>query len=204
MSEKDYQIEIKVKNARIMRLMQREGISTGYELAKRAGVTPVTVGWVLNLKTAAYRQSGEVRVHVDKICKVLRCLPEDLFPPAQLHEPMKENKRVVYAYVEDLAAIGATMHVRTLPPDKKFELEDSRKRFLDTVKKKLNDREYQIISRRFGLTTGESETLERIAEDFGVTRARILAIEAVALRKLRGPLTSRPGRDFLEALGDNR
>jgi len=200
MSEKDYQIEIKVKNARIMRLMEREGIKSALELARRAGVEPNTVGWVINMKIAAYRQSGAVRTHVDKICKVLRCLPEDLFPPPQLHEPMKENKRVIYAHVEDLAAIGATMHQRTLPPDKKFELEDSRKRFLASVKSRLNDREFQIIDRVFGISSGEVETLEKISKDFGVTSCRIASIKEKALRKLRRPMRS--GVDFLEALGE--
>jgi RNA polymerase sigma factor (sigma-70 family) len=202
MSEKDYLIEIKVKNARIMRLMKREGIESAIELARRAGVTPVTVGWVMNMKIAAYRQNGTVRTHVDKICKALRCLPEDLFPPPQLHEPIKENKRVIYAHVEDLAAIGATMHQRTLPPDKKFELEDSRKRFLASVKSRLNDREFQIIDRMFGISSGEVETLEKISKDFGVTSSRIASIKEKALRKLRRPMRS--GVDFLEALGESR
>jgi DNA-directed RNA polymerase sigma subunit (sigma70/sigma32) len=202
MSEKDYQIEIKVKNARVLRLMEREGIATANELARRAGVRALSVGAVLNMKMAAYRQNGEVRTHVDKICKVLRCLPEDLFPPPQLHEPMKENKRVIYAHVEDLAAIGATMHQRTLPPDKKFELEDSRKRFLSTVKSRLNAREYEIIDRMFGISSGEAESLEKISKDFGISNSQIVTIKQNALRKLKHPVGSRPARDFLTALGE--
>ncbi len=52
----------------------------------------------------------------------------------------------------------------------------------------LSDKEREIINRRFGLPykTGSKETLEEIAQSFGVTRERIRQIEGDALRKLRG------------------
>lgn len=49
----------------------------------------------------------------------------------------------------------------------------------------LNEREREIISRRFGFGGKERETLEAIGKDFGVCRERTRQIQEVALRKVR-------------------
>ena len=51
---------------------------------------------------------------------------------------------------------------------------------------------------RFGLDDGQSQTLEEIGNQFGVTRERIRQIEAKALRKMRHPSRSRALRGYLE------
>jgi RNA polymerase sigma factor (sigma-70 family) len=51
----------------------------------------------------------------------------------------------------------------------------------------LKASEHQVIQRRFGIGVDEEETLERIGQDFGVTRERIRQIEAKALKRLRKP-----------------
>lgn len=49
----------------------------------------------------------------------------------------------------------------------------------------LKEREQQILRMRFGLDNGEEMTLEKIGEQFNLTRERIRQIEASALNKLR-------------------
>ena len=49
----------------------------------------------------------------------------------------------------------------------------------------LTNREQAIISMRFGLENGITNTLEDVAKEFGVTRERIRQIEAKALERLR-------------------
>jgi len=49
----------------------------------------------------------------------------------------------------------------------------------------LDSRERAIVRQRFGLDGGERKTLEKIGEQFGVTRERIRQLEEIALRKLR-------------------
>lgn len=48
----------------------------------------------------------------------------------------------------------------------------------------LNEREKEIISRRFGLGNKKRESLEAIGQDFGVCRERIRQIQNVAMKKI--------------------
>ena len=50
---------------------------------------------------------------------------------------------------------------------------------------KLTSREMQIFELRFGITDGQSKTLEETGKAFGVTRERIRQIETKLLGKLR-------------------
>jgi RNA polymerase primary sigma factor len=59
--------------------------------------------------------------------------------------------------------------------------EDQIHRFLDH----LDERELEILNRRFGLDGRQAQTLEDIGEFFGVTRERIRQIQNHALNKLR-------------------
>lgn len=51
----------------------------------------------------------------------------------------------------------------------------------------LTAREKKVLARRFGLITGQKETLEEVGKEFDLTRERIRQIEAKALAKLRHP-----------------
>lgn len=48
----------------------------------------------------------------------------------------------------------------------------------------LTDREREVVTMRYGLVDDNQQTLERIANRFGVTRERVRQIEQKALRKL--------------------
>lgn len=56
---------------------------------------------------------------------------------------------------------------------------------IDSLLSTLNEREQDVIKRRFGFDNMECQTLEEIGEHFGVTRERIRQIEAKALKRLR-------------------
>ena len=49
----------------------------------------------------------------------------------------------------------------------------------------LDDREREIIYKRFGLDGGKPKTLEEVGKKFGVTRERIRQLQNIALAKLR-------------------
>ena len=63
--------------------------------------------------------------------------------------------------------------------------EQDRMRLLRQWIGELRPREQEILSLRYGLTSGEPMTLEQIGKLHGVTRERIRQIEMGAIRKLR-------------------
>jgi len=56
---------------------------------------------------------------------------------------------------------------------------------LDHWLEKLNDKQREVVERRFGLHGFEHSTLERVAQELGVTRERVRQIQMDALRRLR-------------------
>ncbi len=50
---------------------------------------------------------------------------------------------------------------------------------------KLNDKQREVVERRFGLHGYEYSTLESVAQELGVTRERVRQIQMDALRRLR-------------------
>jgi len=73
---------------------------------------------------------------------------------------------------------------KILRPDQ----ESSRRILSDQIKEvleELNEKERRILEMRYGLVDGIQHTLERVGEEFGVTRERIRQIEAKVHDKLR-------------------
>ena len=55
----------------------------------------------------------------------------------------------------------------------------------NSLLKVLNDREKDVIKKRFGIDEDQAFTLEEIGKEFNVTRERIRQIELKALKKLK-------------------
>jgi RNA polymerase primary sigma factor len=60
----------------------------------------------------------------------------------------------------------------------------------------LNEREVNILRRRYGLDGEQEKTLEQIGVDYGLTRERIRQIENAALKKLRKRMAKRDSMHF--------
>lgn len=60
----------------------------------------------------------------------------------------------------------------------------------------LNEREMNILRRRYGLDGEQEKTLEEIGLDYGLTRERIRQIENAALKKLRKRMAKRDAMHF--------
>lgn len=59
---------------------------------------------------------------------------------------------------------------------------------LDTWLAKLNQKQREVVERRFGLHGYENSTLEQVANELGVTRERVRQIQMDALKRLRAIL----------------
>ncbi len=63
--------------------------------------------------------------------------------------------------------------------------EESINRSLDTWLERLNDKQREVVERRFGLHGYERSTLEEVGKEIGVTRERVRQIQMDALKRLR-------------------
>ena len=63
----------------------------------------------------------------------------------------------------------------------------------------LSEREREVLELRFGLNSGQPQTLEEVGKRFQVTRERIRQIEAKALKKIRHPSRLRELDGFTDA-----
>jgi RNA polymerase primary sigma factor len=94
-----------------------------------------------------------------------------------LDAPVGEDESVT---ITDLMEDEATSN---LAIDKITEF--FRKETIQTLLRKMNEREREILAMRFGLRDGEVRTLDDCAKRFKITRERVRQIEEASLRKLR-------------------
>lgn len=182
----DYRVEVRVRNANILRLMEERGIESVSELCRNAGTSNAAFGDVINLKKAPVDRKGEWIPCVLKVCEYLFVMPSDLFSQEQM-TPLKTNKSSVDLGFEDISRM---LDDPTQDPSLRLERQDI-VGAVGTALEKLTEREQKVINLRFGIG-GEEHNLKEIADIFELSCTRVMQIEAKALRKLRHPTRSQP------------
>ena len=180
---KDYQITLKIKNNIMLTAMKKAGFDTAASLSRATGVCQITTGYYLNLVTTPYnkrKKDGLFKQTILDISRVLKTLPEDLFPPQHLKKALSKNKLTTEVSLSELECITNNSN-----PEKLIEFKEQ-KNEIDASLSTLNDRENFVIKRRFGIDCDE-KTLEECSNALGITRERVRQIEAKGLRKLRHP-----------------
>jgi len=188
--QKDYRVQIRIKNAWFLRKMEDAGFDSVAELSRSCGVSNNEIGTFVNLKKAAVDAHGAWRRSVQKVADVLKCLPEDLFPPQHVERALARNTAEVELAVADVAnLIGGPMQ-----PDQQL-LTDEAGSIVRGAFSKLKAREERVVRGRYGFD-GDIMTLEDLSKQLGITKERIRQIEHRALRKLRGVDGSRQRREL--------
>jgi len=77
-----------------------------------------------------------------------------------------------------------------------FKAEVSQK--IKTVLSTLDEREADIVIRRYGLNNQKAQTLEDVGKVYGLSKERIRQIEEKAMRKLRNPMRASMLKECLE------
>ena len=126
-----------------------------------------------------------MEIPTEKVREILKISQE----PVSLNTPIGE---------EEDSHLGDFIEDTTAPAPSEAASHQLLKEHVDDVLHNLNEREAEVLRKRFGLEDGRARTLEEVGRCFGVTRERIRQIEAKALRKLRNPKRSMKLKDFLE------
>ena len=121
----------------------------------------------------------------EKVREIIRLA----YDPVSLESPVGEDEGSVLGdFIEDQTAIA--------PVD--AAMSSLLREAVEMALADLNEREREVMRRRFGLDDGQVRTLEQVGKEFNVTRERIRQIETKTLAKLRHPLRSQKIKEYLE------
>ncbi|MEK7207456.1 MAG: RNA polymerase sigma factor RpoS [Pseudomonadota bacterium] len=84
----------------------------------------------------------------------------------------------------DRSLLDAIADERTPDPEKVLQRTDLQA-LIEQWLNELNDKQREVVERRFGLNHREIATLEEVGADIGVTRERVRQIQVEALKRLR-------------------
>lgn len=170
----DFLVQVRIKNARIIRAMRARGMKTLSELAKASGLTNSVVGEIVSLKKRPYLQTGEWSWPAMSISSALHVEPEDLWPQHIAAIKARRGECEFEASMEDIMALkGVEGEVDRIAVQKALTL--------------LSPRQARIVSERFGLDGQGEATLRDVAEEEHVGHERIRQIEFQALRTMKHP-----------------
>ena len=196
---KDYRIEIKVRNNRLLTKMEEMGYTNVSKLADEIGINRMTIYRIISMKSAALDDEGYYKPEAIQIAEFLKCTPQDIYPPAQMRGTITRNTAQITANANEVDSLTSSLRMVAFSPERKMILDESKKA-LKAVLLTLTPREQRIVDLRYGLTNGEEKTLEEVGVLFGVSRERIRHIEKKALRKMRHPSKSRELQTILNDL----
>ena len=180
----DYRVQIKVRNARLLRAIEKAGHQPGQIFAREVGISyTVHLLPYLNLKRTPFDENGDLRPCAEKLCVFLNCLPDELWSEEQRY-PLVTN-------AAEIELSAASVHELLASPsdcaDPLSLLEKKQAaQAVDALLDTLTPREAEVLRLRCGID-GESMNLEEMANAMGCSRERIRQIEVKALRKLRAP-----------------
>lgn len=174
----DYRVRISVRNARLLRAIERAGHRPGAQFADAVGISySGSLLPYLNLTRSPLTPDGLLRECAWNLCDFLSASPSDLWSDAQL-QPLTKNHSSIDLDADSVQALACgTTSVDPL----RLASHAQAGRILQDAIDALTPREASVIREHF--FAGSS--LDEIAEKMEITRERVRQIEVKALRKLR-------------------
>ncbi len=174
----DYRVRVTVRNARLLRAIERAGHRPGAPFAALVGIS--YYGALLpyiNLTRSPLRPDSLLRECAWNLCDFLNASPSDLWSDAQL-QPLETNHSSIDLDADSVQALACgTASADPL----RLASHAQAGRIIQDALDTLTPREADVIRERFFV----GSSLDEVAEKMEVTRERVRQIEGKALRKLR-------------------
>ncbi|NEP20377.1 MAG: RNA polymerase sigma factor, RpoD/SigA family [Leptolyngbya sp. SIO4C1] len=178
----------------------RQGITRTIANDARTIRLPIHVVEKLNKLKKAHR---ELRKQLNRnpseaeLAEALEITPDQLRSLQQVRrKSLSLNHRVGKG--EDTELLELLEDGTALSPESKISESMMRQEIADVLTEVLTEREKDIISLRYGLTTGEPHTLEEVGGMFNLSRERVRQIQTKAMRKLRRPQVAARLKNWLK------
>lgn len=174
--KKDYLIQVKVKNAPLMRAIRAAGYETVGAFCNAHGLCQTGVGRFVGLKNPPIMKNGQWSKLALNMSAMLKMLPDQLFPEQHLTKCLTANTAEQEVSCDDI-----NLMTECVQPSYELGVENSRSadKALSLILSRLTQRERLVIQER------QYRSLFDIAGELGVTRERVRQIEAKAYRKMR-------------------
>lgn len=199
---KDYRIEIKVRNNAVLKRIEELGYENVPAFCRENNLHYQVVNEIIAFKAPFYRKKGQINGSIIRLANALQVLPDYIYPPERRGTPLQRNKYITEVNKADLMQVSTSLRTDALPVDDRKMLDDFRPTLQRLMIEGLTPKEHRVLDMRFGLTSGEEQTLEDVANTFNLSRERIRHIEAKAMRKMKHPARSRELREYIEFFDD--
>ena len=206
---KDYRVELRLRNNRILKHIEALGFKTRAEFCRAYGLHYSQINDLVcmrepALKAKKNRKGGweAERAVITRLTDIFGCSVEDLFNDRQLIADFKATKTVAEMDEPPVLSLEHDeVKMLTSPetPAHTVAFQDAQDAIGDALHE-LSPREEQCLRLRYGLGGAEEHTLEQLGDIFKVTRERVRQIEAKALRKLKHPSRKNALLDALDAM----
>jgi RNA polymerase sigma factor (sigma-70 family) len=185
---KAYRIVAKIKNNRLHEAIAERfpGMRVN-RVAALVGVQESLLYSYINMREWPWnKRRGEWTANALRLASALEREPEYLFDPALYGRPPFPVVEVTCDGPELLDVLHMSRRLEL--PDEAVRAKEALAA-LGAAIDDLKPREREVLARRFGLESGEEESLRAVGRAMNVQPERIRQIEAKALSKLRHPLT---------------
>jgi RNA polymerase sigma factor (sigma-70 family) len=170
MSGPDYEIQIKIRNARLRRLIVAKGFKTAAEFCRAYGIRMQGISALLTMRLSPINPGSNdwSKLAMD-VSAALTTDPEIIWPE-HMRRRLEKNTYV----------IPISPDVELIAGDQNPEIAYQMKAAAGKLLAVLNDREREVIEARM-----KDVTLEELGKERGVSRERIRQHENKALRKMK-------------------
>ena len=193
---KDYAVQIKVRNNRLLQRMRSAGHENVRQLSIASGIEATAIRRILNLERSGLTIHDTWRATVLDLATFLRCLPEDIIPPQHLRAPLRKNTAEITMTAEEAIAV---MGVESVMTPEAIMLKEEAVDDLRAEMATLSPIQQLVLGRRFGLD-GPEETLKEVGAFLKVGSERVRQIEAKALKKLSTPAVKKKLKWIVEGV----
>lgn len=192
---KDYKLDVKVRNNKLLYFMRAKGIDTAAQLSNATGISQSGIGKILNLKKPLYDLNGNVHLHYRQLADFFNVLPDMLVPKSHRYTGLTNNKVSMDVSFENIQTLLTDTRQSKRIVDTLIQLETHN--ILDT----LSDRERMVIVHRWGLE-GHILTYDKIGSLLGVSKDRVRQIEYKTRYKIAKKILYGKNRKLLDLLND--
>jgi RNA polymerase sigma factor (sigma-70 family) len=176
---KDYRINIKVRNNRLIEAIEESGGQLGGKWCKANNLCYTRVNNLIRLKDSPLQKNQvDLTKTAYRLCEILNKSPNELWSDEQIN-PLQMNDVSVKLTSDSMKQLVSYTETS---PDLLLGLTEVKEKIQD-VMEEMTEREQKILRMRYY----ESMTFEEIAKELNISVERVRQIEAKTFRKLRHP-----------------